>query len=108
LPREVVPGTFAAIHREWKSGDVVELNLPMTTRLEPIDPQHPNTVALCFGPLALFAITDAKPALTRADLLTVRRLDKRSWQVKTAGAPLKMLPFTDIGEEQYATYLNVT
>jgi DUF1680 family protein len=108
LHREVVPGTFATIHREWKSGDVVELNLPMTTRLESIDPQHADTVALCVGPLALFAITDTKPSLTRADLLAAERLDKRSWQVKTASGPVKMLPFTDIAEEQYSTYLNVT
>jgi hypothetical protein len=35
-------------------------------------------------------------------------MDKRSWQVRTAGASIKMLPFTDIGEEQYSTYLRVT
>jgi DUF1680 family protein len=29
------PGTFARIHRTWKSGDVVELTLPMTLRLIP-------------------------------------------------------------------------
>jgi DUF1680 family protein len=108
LHREIVPGTFATIHREWRSGDVIELNLPMTTRVEPIDLQRPDTVALCYGPLALFAVTETKPSLTRADLLAAKRLDQRSWQVRTAGGPIKMLPFTDIAEEQYTTYLNVT
>jgi hypothetical protein len=108
LPRDVIPGTFANVYREWKSGDVIELNLPMTTRVEPIDPQHRETVALCYGPLVLFAITNAKPSVTRANLLAAERLDRRSWRVNTAGAPLKMLPFTDIEDEQYTTYLNVT
>jgi DUF1680 family protein len=102
------PGSFAAIHRQWSTGDRVELELPMTARLEAVDPRHPQTVALVFGPLVLFAITDTQPVLTRQDLLAVRRVDQRSWQVRTAGAPIKMLSFTDIGEEQYSTYLRVT
>ena len=30
---EVIPGTFARIERRWKAGDVVELDMPMETRL---------------------------------------------------------------------------
>jgi len=101
-------GSFAAIHRQWSSGDRVELDLPMTTRIEALDRQHPDTVALLFGPLVLFAITDNQPALKQEDLLAAKRMDKRSWQVRTANASIKMLPFTDIGEEQYSTYLRVT
>ncbi len=102
------PGSFAAIHRQWSTGDRVELDLPTTMRLEPVDPRHAQTVALLFGPLVLFAITDTQPLLTRADLLAAKRMDQRSWQVRAAGAPVKMLPFTDIGEGQYSTYLHVT
>lgn len=80
----------------------------MTMRLEPVDRQHPETVALVFGPLVPFAITDTQPALTRAELLGAKRMDERSWQVRTDGVPTKMLPFTEIGEEQYSTYLRVT
>jgi hypothetical protein len=102
------PGGFAAIHRQWSTGDRVELDLPMTVRLEPVDPRHPETVALVFGPVVLFAITDTQPVLTRAELLGAKRIDERSWQVRTDAAPIRMLPFTDIGEEQYSTYLRVT
>ncbi len=102
------PGSFAAIHRRWRSGDRVELDLPMTTRLEPVDRQHPETVALAFGPLVLFAITDTQPLLTGAGLLGAKRISERSWQIRTDAAPINMLPFTDIGEEQYSTYLRVT
>ena len=102
------PGSFAAIRRQWSSGDRVELDLPMTTWIEALDRQHPDTVALLFGPLVLFAVTDNQPALKQKDLLAAKRMDKRSWQVGTANASIKMLPFTDIGEEQYSTYLRVT
>ena len=108
LETQATPGTFAAIRRQWNTGDRVELDLPMTIRLEPIDPRHPQTVALVFGPLVLFAIADTPPSLSRAELLAAKRMDQRSWQVSTTGAPLKLLPFTAIGDEQYSTYLNVT
>ena len=61
-----------------------------------------------FGPLVLFAITDAAHSLTRAELLAAERPDRRSWQVKRADTTLKLLPFIEIEDEQYSTYLNVT
>jgi DUF1680 family protein len=103
----VSPGTFAAIHRHWRNGDRLELDLSATLRLEPVDPQHPQTVALLFGPVVLFAVSDQIPSLTRADLLAARRKSQRSWQAETPQALVKFLPFTDIGEEQYSTYLRV-
>ena len=102
------PGSFAAIHRQWSDGDRVELDMPMTTRLEPVDPQHPQIVALVFGPLVLFAMTDNQPSLSGANLLAAKRMNQRNWQVKTERAPIRMLPFIEIGEEQYSTYLRVT
>jgi uncharacterized protein len=105
---EIIPGTFAAVHRQWHEGDRIELDLPMKIRLEPIDSQHSQTAALVSGPLVLFAITDSQPSLSRADLLAAKRASSRTWQVGTAGAPLTMLPFTEIGDEPYSTYLRVT
>ena len=80
----------------------------MRMRLEPIHPQQPRTVALLFGPLVLFAITSTQPSLTGAELLGASRVEERTWQIKTASGPIKMLPFTEIGEEQYSTYQLVT
>ena len=107
--REAVPaGSFARLQREWKNGDRIDLELPMTTRLEAIDPKHPETVALLVGPLVLFAITDAQPVVTRAQLLTAKKSGAQSWQVETAGGAVRMLPWVGIGEEGYTTYLRVT
>jgi len=105
---ELRPGNFAALRRPWKTGDHVEIDLPMTTRLEPIDAQHPETVALMNGPLVLFAITSAAPAVTRKQLLAAKRAGAQRWQVETAGASMTMLPFTEIGDERYSTYLQVS
>ena len=102
---DVVAGRFASIRREWKSGDRVELDLPMTTRLQAIDTQHPNTVALLRGPLVLFAITKSVPKVSRTQLLSPTRIGAGKWQVATAQEPITMLPFTSIEDEQYSTYL---
>jgi DUF1680 family protein len=102
------PGSFARLQRVWKTGDHIDLDLPLKSRLEAIDPQHPETVALLVGPVVLFAITDAEPKVTRAQLLAAKKTAAQSWQVETADGPLKMSPFTAIEEEEYSTYLRVS
>ena len=46
--------------------------------------------------------------MTGAELLGASRVDQRTWQIKTISGPIKMLPFTEIEEEQYSTYQLVT
>jgi DUF1680 family protein len=101
-------GSFARLQRQWKNGDHIDVELPLTTRLEAVDPQHPETVALMSGPLVLFAMTDAEPKVTRAQLLAAKKTGAQSWQVEAAGRPLKMLPFTGIADEPYTTYVRVS
>lgn len=104
---DIVPGRFAAIRRNWQSGDRVELNLPMKMRLEAIDSRHPNTVALLRGPLVLFAITKV-PKVTRAQLLAATHVSPGRWQVATDQEPMTMLPFTAIDDEPFSTYLETS
>lgn len=101
----VTPGSFATVRRSWKTGDHIELDLPLGTRLQSIDSSHPKTVALLCGPLALFAITDTQPVVTSGQLLAAKKTGQQNWQVETAAAPLNMLPFTAIADEQYSTYV---
>jgi DUF1680 family protein len=101
----VVAGEFATIRREWKQGDRIEMQLPMKMRLEAIDGQHPQTVALLCGPLVLFAITDAPPEVTARQLLAAKKVGEQSWQVATASGAMNMLPFTAIADQPYSTYL---
>lgn len=44
--------TFVGINRTWKSGDIVELSLPKTVRLEPT-PDNKQVAAIMWGPLVL-------------------------------------------------------
>jgi uncharacterized protein len=106
------PGQFAAVRREWKTGDRVELELPLKTRLEAIDPRHTDTVALLRGPLVLMAVkpeqSSSLPKVTREQLLAAERVSERQWQVSGTDGPVKMLPFTSIGDLAYTTYLKAT
>jgi hypothetical protein len=106
------PGQFASIRREWKTGDRVELELPLTMRLETIDAQHSDTVALLRGPLVLMAVkpdqTGTLPKVTREQLLTAKRVSEREWRVTLANGPLTMLPFTWLGSRPYTTYLKLS
>ncbi len=104
----VSPGRFAHLERQWKSGDRIELELPMKARTEAIDKRHGDTVALLMGPLVLFAMTESQPLVTRAQLLAVKKSGARSWQVETSGPSLQMLPWTEIQDQGYTTYLRVT
>jgi hypothetical protein len=45
-------GSYVELKRTWKSGDIVELTLPKTLRLEPL-PDNPRRVAILWGPLVL-------------------------------------------------------
>jgi len=107
LPAVEAAGNFATIRRSWKNGDRIQLNLPLPLRLEAIDSQHAETVALLRGPLVLFAITDAPPVVTARQLLAAKKNGPQSWQVETAQGPMAMLPFTAIEDQQYSTYLEV-
>jgi hypothetical protein len=106
-----VPGQFAAVRREWKTGDRVELELPLKMRLTAIDVQHAETVALMRGPLVLMAAKPeagaALPRVTREQLLAARRVSERQWQVESADGTVTMLPFTWMGSRPYTTYLKV-
>jgi DUF1680 family protein len=47
------PGTWARMARSWNPGDKVELTIPMLLRMESIDRQHPDRIAICRGPVVL-------------------------------------------------------
>jgi uncharacterized protein len=108
VPEAAVPGSFAGIERMWRTGDRIDLDLPLTKRLEPLDPRHSNTVALLCGPLVLFAIGETSPAVTRRQLLAATKLGNGSWRAESASRPLTLLPFTAISDEPYSTYLLVS
>ncbi|HVT97260.1 MAG TPA: beta-L-arabinofuranosidase domain-containing protein, partial [Acidobacteriaceae bacterium] len=108
----VEPGRFAAVRREWKNGDRVELELPLAMRLDAIDEQHPDTVALLRGPVVLMGVKpepgNAMPAMQRAQLLGARRRSEREWRVETDRGSVRLVPFVAVGDLPYTTYVKVS
>ena len=105
---KVTPGSFASVRREWKTGDRVELELPLAMRLEAINKHHPDVVALMSGPLVLFPVTDTAPKVERAQLLAAKKIGANRWQAATPSGSLSLLPFTAIQDERYTTYVKLT
>ena len=110
ISEPVKPGTFAAIRRTWKDGDRVELELPMPLRLEAVDANHPNLVALVRGPLVLFAVADAQPGFDKAELLRAQLANNASGDsiaTSADGKQTSMRPYMSIKDESYSTYVQL-
>jgi uncharacterized protein len=106
----VQPGSFAAVARTWKDGDRIELELPMPVRLETVDANHPNLVALLRGPLVLFAVADSQPSFSRSELLQAKPTNNAAgdWLATSSdGSAVTMRPFMNIDKESYSTYVKV-
>ena len=103
------PGSFAAVARRWRDGDRLELELPRRLRLESVDRQHPDTVALLCGPLVLFAISagSERPRPRRSEVLATRQVAQRRWETSVASAPMTFLPYVAIDQEPYSTFLTL-
>ncbi len=106
---------FTAVRRVWRTGDRVELMLPMSLRLEllPADGAtvHTQTAALLWGPLVLFPVregSDKGPmTFTRENLLGAKRSDLE-WTATSSSGARKLVPFFALGDSEYSTYVHLT
>lgn len=95
----IVPGTFLRLRRRWREGDRIGLTMDMPLRLEAVDAQHPNRLAVVQGPLALFAVGDRFHAFQRRDLAAVRQTAPGApeWRVTTSDGTQVFKPYFAIG-----------
>jgi hypothetical protein len=109
---DLEPGHFASVKRTWNEGDRIELELPLPVRLEAIDPEHPDTVAVVCGLLVLFALKPEQnspmPSFTKNALMNLQQVSQREWRSNADGAVHRFVPFTEVGSEPYTTYLRTT
>jgi DUF1680 family protein len=100
------PGRFFEIQRTWRGGDRIALRIDRSIRLEAVDDQHPNVMALRLGPLALFATGDRFLPFTRAELLNVRQQapGASTYWVTTGGGRQSFQPYFAIGEVSTRLY----
>ena len=103
---ELVPGKFFALARTWKNGDHVDYELSMPLRLQAVDAQNANTVALVRGPLALFAVGQLPEQFTSAQLLSATAASQSSgdWLVRGDAGDVAFRRFASIGDEPYRLY----
>ena len=106
---EAIAGQFLALPRTWKNGDRIEYEMGMPLRLQAVDAQNPQTVALLRGPLALFAAGNFTSSFSRAQLLAAAPASHSfdSWVVQGATGNVTFRPFASIGDEVYRLYQTV-
>jgi uncharacterized protein len=81
----------------------------MTLRLEAVDEQHPNLVALSRGPVVLNAVSNARPTFERSELLRAQESNDKNGDrvaLATDGTRIILRPFVSIGDENYNTYVS--
>lgn len=102
-------GTFAEIKRRWRDGDTAQLTLPLGFRAEPVDDQHPERVALMRGPQMLVAVNPAgdlqdKPLALPGKPQPIPHKPS-AFTIGAQGAAVEMIPFHEVRDETYTTYL---
>jgi DUF1680 family protein len=106
---EPVAGKFFEVARTWKNGDRVEFEIGMPLRLQAVDAQNPQIVALVRGPLALFGVGNLPPNFSHAQLLAAAAASQTSedWLVQSGAGKITFRPFGAIGDEPYRLYHKV-
>jgi uncharacterized protein len=103
------PGTWAEIQRTWRAGDRVAVQIPMQLRALPVDQQHPNRVAIVYGPVVL--VQKAQPTLPDAAVANARRVSRgdKSLTFSIPGQPVgDFVPFYQVAAgEPYNMYFDV-
>jgi DUF1680 family protein len=66
------PGKYVAVDRVWRTGDIVEVHLPMRLCTEAL-PGNPNVVAILYGPVVLAGRLGRKGLTPRADIIVNER-----------------------------------
>lgn len=129
------PGSYLTLEREWKTGDTVQVTLPMTLRAEAM-PDNPRMVAFMYGPLVLAArlstlgLTEAvqygpsAPPMSRVPAIEVptivsedvggviQKIAPVSGKPLTFTAPARpdvvtLVPFSTIFAERYNVYWTI-
>jgi DUF1680 family protein len=102
---EAAPGSWAVLRRTWSTGDRVEIRIPLSLRMEPVDVFHPHRVAVLRGP-AVFVLEGAyhDPAFA----LPMRDEELEEWLVPEEGSLPRGIWSTGLKEAGYPTCLRVS
>jgi len=106
---DLVAGKFFALTRTWNNGDRVEYEIGMPIRLQAVDAENPQLVALVRGPVALFAVGNLPATLSRAKLLgaSAAGASSEDWIVEGDAGKVTFRPFAALGDDNYRLYQKV-
>jgi hypothetical protein len=112
------PGSYLTLSRIWKTGDRVEMDLPMRLRVEAM-PDDPKTQAVLYGPIVLagdlgtkglapeLIVGPSQPQIRKAGAIDIPRLQA----IKPGDSPLTfqmngtaLLPLSRILDRRYTVY----
>lgn len=109
---------YAAIQRTWQDGDVVEVAVPMTLRLESM-PDNDRRVAVFLGPLLYAGVIDDAQQ-SQLPVLVTGDQPPAQWLKQTGGDPpqlqtvgvgrpddFTLIPFFAVRDHTYAVYWDV-
>jgi DUF1680 family protein len=103
------PGGWIAIRRWWRTGDVLEVTLPMRLAFERT-PDHPSVQAAIYGPVVLSGVyaTDPGDLTPVLDTASVRRTTAQPMAfeaaVKSHRKPVRLIPVARAAHEYYTVY----
>lgn len=115
------PGSFVEIRRKWKTGDRVEMKIPMSLRREPL-PDNPDRVAILYGPTVLAGELGPESeaevgGLILIPALVIKENPLRRWIEPVVGEPstfrtlrsgrprdVKLSPFYRMHGRRYVVY----
>jgi DUF1680 family protein len=101
---DATPGKWATLSRTWKTGDKVEIEIPHELRMEAVDREHPNRVAVVRGPVVFVlegAYHDPNFALPRTNA------ELGDWLAPEAGTLPRGVWSTGLPPATYPTSLKV-
>ena len=130
VPAFSSPGSYLTLHREWKTGDKIELSLPMKLHIDAM-PDDPSVQAAMYGPLVMAGRFDgvAKEKIygemgpkqgeeKKIPTIVAKPEDPTGWlepdgsqplvfHATGQAQPLTLVPLNSIYRERYAVYWKV-
>ncbi|MEV6486397.1 beta-L-arabinofuranosidase domain-containing protein [Streptomyces sp. NPDC051576] len=107
LPARPKPGTWLTLDRTWRTGDRVEVSLPMRTVVE-ATPDDPDVRAVLHGPVVLAGAfgDQADPWLSRLDVDSLRQesSDPLRFTARADGVEVPLLPVARVHHQHYSVY----
>jgi len=106
------PSRYAEINTEWKDGDTVTIDMPMSLHTH-VMPDDENVMAIMYGPLVLAGLVDSREntvIASHTDLSWIKSVPGRDLTFTThvANRPdITLVPLNKIVNERYTVYWQV-